>query len=254
VAAVQLDFAPGQEHYAWIEFAILVVVTLLFGATRALRWHERWISARYLAEQIRSLMFLALTGLITAEKAVVLSSRESVGDSGWIERAASEIWFARPRYVPPADISRLVEVLCEEWIRKQQEYHTAVDRSFRRRRDQVQATAIGLFGLSALAALLHSLALGSTGSQPFKWWDLMAIAIPAIAAALGAYGAQRDYLRHAERSKLFSFVLDDGITQLMGARDLGEIQRAALSVSRAMRSEATDWYSVVRVQDAELPS
>ena len=83
---------------------------------------------------------------------------------------------------------------------------------------------------------------------------MLAIAIPAIAAALGGYGAQRDYLRHAERSKLFASVLDDGTTQLMGAQDLSDIQQAALSVSRSMRSEATDWYSVVRVQDAELPS
>jgi hypothetical protein len=156
--------------------------------------------------------------------------------------------------VPPPDISLLVEVLCEEWIKKQRRYHTKVDRSFRRRRDQIQATAIGLFALSALAALLHSLGVGSTKSQPFKWWDLVAIAVPAVAAALGAYGAQRDYLRHAERSKLFASVLDDGITQLMGAQDLSDIQQAAVSVSRSMRSEATDWYSVVRVQDAELPS
>jgi hypothetical protein len=76
----------------------------------------------------------------------------------------------------------------------------------------------------------------------------------AIAAGLGAYGAQRDYLRHAERSKLFASVLDDGITQLMAAQDLSDIQQTAVSVSRSMRSEATDWYSVVRVQDAELPS
>jgi len=254
VAALQLDFAPGREHYSWFEFAILVVVTLLFAAARGLRWHERWISARYLAEQVRSLMFLGLTGIITPEKSISPTSRETIGDAGWTERAANEIWFARPRYVPPPDISLLVEVLCEEWIKKQRQYHTKVDRSFRRRRDQIQAAAIGLFGLSAVAALLHSLGVGSTKSQPFKWWDLVAIAVPAVAAALGAYGAQRDYLRHAERSKLFASVLDDGITQLMGAQDLSDIQQAAVSVSRSMRSEATDWYSVVRVQDAELPS
>ena len=254
VAALQLDFWPHREDYAWFEFGILVLITLQFAATRILRWHEQWISYRYLAEQIRSLTFLGLTGIITPEKSISPSSREAIGGADWTERAANEIWFARPRYVPPADIGLLVEVLCENWIKRQQEYHTKVDRSFRRRRDQIQAAAIGLFGLSALTALLHSLGVGSTKSQPFKWWDLLAIAIPAIAAALGAYGAQRDYPRHAERSKLFASVLDDGTTQLMAAQDLSDIQHAALSVSRSMRSEATDWYSVVRVQDAELPS
>jgi hypothetical protein len=254
MAALQPDLWPHRDDYAWFEFGILVLITLLFTATRTLHWHERWISARYLAEQIRSLMFLGLTGIITSEKSISQGSGETMGDAGWTERAANEIWLARPRYVPPTDISLLVEVLCEEWIKKQQDYHTKVDRSFRRRRDQVQGAAIGLFGLSALAALLHSLGVGSTRSQPFKWWDFMAVAIPAVAAALGAYGAQRDYLRHAERSRLFASVLDDGTTQLMAAQDLSDIQQAALGVSRSMRSEATDWYSVVRVQDAELPS
>jgi hypothetical protein len=32
------------------------------------------------------------------------------------------------------------------------------------------------------------------------------------------------------------------------------VQQAALSVSRAMRSEATDWYTVVHSQNVELPS
>ena len=40
----------------------------------------------------------------------------------------------------------------------------------------------------------------------------------------------------------------------MAAQDLSDIQQAAPGVSRSMRNEATDWYSVVRVQDAELPS
>lgn len=254
VVAAQIDWAPGQARLAWIEFAILIGVTLLLIATRRRQWHPRWISSRYLAEQIRSLVFLGLTGIVTPEKSISSTYRETIGEAGWTERAANEIWFARPRYSPPADISLLVEVLCEEWIKKQQEYHVKVSDSFRKRSDRVHALAIGLFTLSALAALLHSLGVGSTPTQPFKWWDFLAIAIPAVAGALGSYGAHRDYMRHAERSRLFATVLDDGIARLVSVRNLRDVQQAALGISRAMRSEATDWYSVVRSQDPELPS
>lgn len=254
VVAAQIDWAPGQAHLAWIEFLILISVTLLLIATRRRQWHERWISTRYLAEQIRSLVFLGLTGIVTPEKSISSTYRETIGEAGWTERAANEIWFARPRYSPPADINLLVEVLCEEWIKKQQDYHTRVSDSFRKRSDRVHAAAIGLFTLSALAALLHSLGVGSTPTQPFKWWDFLAIAIPAVAGALGSYGAHRDYMRHAERSRLFASVLDDGTARLVNVRNLRDVQQAALGVSRAMRSEATDWYSVVRSQDTELPS
>jgi len=42
--------------------------------------------------------------------------------------------------------------------------------------------------------------------------------------------------------------------RLLGARNLRDIQQAALSISRSMRDEATDWYSVVHSQDVELPT
>jgi hypothetical protein len=199
-------------------------------------------------------MFLGLTGIVTAEKSGSRSYRQTIAEAGWTERAASEIWFARPRYSPPADISLLVEVLCEEWIKHQQTYHINVDHTFRRQRDRMHLAAVGLFTLSAVAALLHSLHVGSAHGHLLEWWEFLAIAIPASAGALGSYAAQRDYLRHAERSKVFVSVLDEATDRLMSVRDLRDVQRVALDVSRAMRGEATDWYSVVRSQDVELPS
>jgi hypothetical protein len=254
VAAAQSVFMPDREWLAWIEFFILVVITVLLIVTRSRHWQERWISARYLAEQIRSMTFLGLTGIITFEKQVSPGHHGATDETRWTERAASEIWFARPRYVPPADITLLIEVLCEAWIKDQQKYHVTASESARNRRNRAHYAAIGLFSLSALAALLHSLKVRPTPAQPLKWWDFLAIVFPAVAGALGAYAAQRDYMRHAERSKLFASVLDDGITRLVSTRSLGDVQQAALGISRTMRNEATDWYSVVRSQDPELPS
>jgi len=190
----------------------------------------------------------------SGELPVAAADRQAEDEASWTERAANEIWFTRPRYVPPADIGLLIGVLYEEWIKKQQKYHRDVSHTYRNLSVRFQAAAIGLFGLSALAALLHSLGAASTPSQPFKWWDFLAIAIPGVAAALGGYGAQRDYLRHAERSKLFASTLESAADRLLTAGSLGDVQQAALSVSRAMRSEATDWYTVVHFQDVELPS
>ena len=252
--AAQVTFWPFRIRLAWIEFSILVVIIVVLILARWKRWHQRWVSARYLAEQIRSLMFLGLTGIVTLEKSVTSANDQAVAESSWTERAANEIWFTRPRYVPHVDISLLIAVLYEEWIKKQQQYHSQVSRTYRRRSTQFQVAAVGLFGLSALAALFHSLGLAETGSRPFKWWDFLAIAIPGIAAALGGYGAQRDYLRHAERSKLFAFTLDSAADRLLTAGSLQDVQQAALSISRAMRSEATDWYTVVHSQDVEVPS
>jgi hypothetical protein len=254
VVAAQVTFVPERVGYAWIEFAILIVIIGVLLVARRARWHQRWVSARYLAEQIRSLMFLGLTGVVTLDKSVAATDRQAVGESSWAERAANEIWFTRPRYLPQADISRLVEVLYQEWIKKQQEYHSRISRTYGKLSRAFQAAAVALFGLSALFALLHSLGAADTGSRPFKWWDFLAIAIPGIAAALGGYGAQRDYMRHAERSRLFASALDSANERLLTAGNLQDVQQAALMVSHAMRSEAIDWYTVVHSQDVELPS
>jgi SMODS and SLOG-associating 2TM effector domain 3 len=254
VVAAQVTFWPSRVGFAWFEFAILVVIIAVLIVARSKRWHQRWVSARYLAEQIRSLLFLALTGIVTLEKSAAAADGRAMTESSWTERAANEIWFTRPRYVPDADISDLIAVLYEEWIKEQQQYHIGVSRKYSKLSARFQAAAVGLFGLSALFALLHSLGAGDTALGSFKGWDFLAIVIPGIAAALGGYGAQRDYLRHAERSKLFAATLDSASDRLLTAGSLQDVQQAALSVSRAMRSEATDWYTVVHSQDVELPS
>jgi len=252
--AAQVTFAPDRVGYAWFEFAILVVIIAVLIAVRRARWHQRWVSGRYLAEQIRSLMFLGLTGIVTLDKPAPAAGHRDAGESGWTERAASEIWFTRPRLQPPAEISALTKVLYEQWIKKQHDYHVRVTRTYRARSTRFQVAAIALFGLSALFALLHSLGVAGTAHRPFKWWDFLAIVIPGVAAALGGYGAQRDFVRHAERSRLFAATLDSASDRLLRAATLPEVQQAALGVSRAMRSEATDWYTVVHSQDVELPS
>jgi len=248
VVAAQVTFEL-KEDFAWIEFAILIVIIVVLIVVRRARWHRQWVSARYLAEQLRSLMFLGLTGIVTLERSVAAADHQADDESSWTERAANEIWFSRPRYVPPADISLLVGLLYEKWIKEQQKYHSGISRNYRRLSTRFQAAAIGLFGVSALAALLHSLHAPSTRS-----WEFLAIVIPGVAAALGAYAAQRDYLRHAERSKLFASTLESAADRLLTAGSLEDVQQAALTVSRAMRSEATDWYTVVHSQDVELPS
>jgi len=111
-----------------------------------------------------------------------------------------------------------------------------------------------LFAVSAIAALLHSAGAFESHASASKWWDFLAIAVPAVAGALSGYAAQRDYARHAERSRVFAASLDNAFHALMDARDLDGIQQAALAISRSMRDEATDWYSAVHTQDVELPT
>ena len=255
IVAAQILFAPRHEHYARYEFVTLVCVTALFLVARFSPLHERWISARYLAEQIRSVLFLGLAGVATPGDAITSAGRptDTVGESDWAERAVSEIWWSRPRNDPGDDVTGIREVLNSEWILDQLCYHTRTSRKYKRRGERFNDAAIVLFTLSAVAALLHSLSKGSADTPTLHTVDYLSIVIPAVGAALSGYGAQRDYARHAERSARFAVDLAEARDQLRNAQSLRDIQQVALSVRRLMRGEATDWYTAVRRQDVEPP-
>lgn len=254
IVAGQVVFSPERQWIAWLEFGDLAALTVLYLLIRLRGWRIRWISARYLAEQLRSQIFLGLTGVLTVVNAAAAGSGQDNDDVRWTERAANEVWLTRPRYQPPQDTSLLVDVLYQRWVRQQEIYHDCTSRKYRTRSQYFLWASVSLFGLSTIFALLHSLGAGGTAARPFKWWDFLAIAIPAVAGALSGYAAQRDYTRHAERSRLFAASLGRAFESLLNARDLDGLQQAALAISRSMRDEATDWYSAVHSQDEELPS
>jgi hypothetical protein len=255
VVAAQILFAPSHERYAWFEFGALVCVTVLIIVARSTHWHHRWISARYLAEQIRSLVFLGLVGAAMPDvgRPSAGGPADADSESSWTERAVFEIWWSRPGYDPGDDVDAVREVLEDQWIRDQLKYHLRTSDKYARRSRLFTWAAVGLFALSAGAALLHSLGTGPDMLRPYRLWDFFSIVIPAVGAALSGYGAQRDYARHAERSTRFAANLTDASYQLGEAKNLHDIQQVALNVSRLMRGEATDWYSVVRVKDIEPP-
>ncbi len=253
--AVQLLFAPTHEAYAWFEFGILAGVTIMLLVARHAAWHDRWISARYLAEQIRSFLFLALTGIRTLD-----DTEPSAGwltgpasQPGWLGRALTEVWWTRPRHDLTGNTEMLRQILMSEWVEKQLAYHKKTYQRYRSRSRRLTRIAIFLFALSTGAALLHSLGAESWGLRPNRLLDFFSIVVPAVGAAFSGYGAQRDYMRHAGRSQMFAATLAEASAQFKQAASPRDIQRVALSLSRMTTSETSDWYSAVRVHDVDVP-
>jgi hypothetical protein len=249
LVAAQVLFEPHHEGYAWFEFGTLVAVTVVVLVARFSHWHQRWISARYLAEQIRSLVFLGLAGVVTYDDVSAGHGAELAGESRWTERAVAEVWWSRPRNDLRDDPGVLRHVLEKAWILDQLHYHQGTSDKYGRRSRRFTVAAVGLFTLSAVAALLHS--LGHESQNPARLLSFFSIVIPAVGAAISGYAAQRDYARHSERSLRFAAELTEAQRQLRDAKDVAGIQKVVLSISRLMRGEATDWYAVVRSQELQ---
>jgi len=155
--------------------------------------------------------------------------------------------------VPESEVPALRKLLIGAWIDDQIGYPKRTSRRLARRQRRLTWLAVALFRVSAVVALLHSMHLLVGRSEP-EVWGYLSVVIPAIGAALSGYGAQREYARLAERSRLMVARLNDARELVKDSKRLSSLQRAARSTELLMRSETADWYDVVRLHDFEVPA
>jgi hypothetical protein len=259
LVATQIIFLSRYPRLVWAEVVALVAAILTLGVGRLARPHDRWIAARYLAERIRSGVFLAAVGASDTGQAppeALRPARPAVSDHNreWADRAFREI--SCRTQAPPvlaAELPVLRTMLIRAWIDDQISYHQRTAARLAGRQRQLTLLAAGLFGVSALAALFHSMNILVARAEP-DVWGYLSIIIPAIGAALSGYGAQREYARLAERSRLMVFHLLEARRLAAEAKDLPALQQTARGTALLMQAETADWYDVVRLHDFEVPA
>ena len=236
-------------------------LTLVLG--RRARWHDRWLAARYLAERLRSGVFLAAVGggndLRTAESRTP-SARSGPPETTqpdpnreWVERAFREIyWRARRSPVAESEVPALRELLTEAWIDNQVAYHDGVSEQLSRRQRRLSWLAVTLFSVSALVALLHSMNVFQSASGP----DSGGTAPWSYSGRSRHQRLQRTarVLTAGRRSRLMASRLRGLRSQVEHPGRLSSLQRTAASTELLMRAETADWYEVVRLHDFEVPS
>lgn len=259
VVATQIIFFSSDRRIVWAEVVALITVVVILMLGRRARWHDRWLATRYLAERIRSGVFLAATGAGDGLRPVGAMGRKAdLGEPDpnreWAERAFREIYQHASRApVAEPETPALRTLLIDAWIDDQIGYHQKTSSRLAKRQRQLTWLAVTLFGVSALVALLHSLHLLEGRTEP-DVWGYLSVVIPAIGAALSGYGAQREYARLAERSRLMVVRLSDAKNLVEDSTRLSSLQRATRSTELLMRSETADWYDLVRLHDFEVPS
>jgi hypothetical protein len=254
VAAQEL-FAPGRPWIVWFEVVCLAVIFAGIFVARRLRLHERWITARYLGETFRSAMFLSLAGIGENEEHPAIRIADDDPTDAWVRRAFAEVWHRRPVCSRnEADVGPIQRFLAEAWLGNQIDYFARASRLHERMRDRLNLLAYVLFGVSAVAAVLHSLNVAHGRADAFAWWGFLSITVPAAAAALSGLAAQREYQQHARRYRRMSRQLSELRIRMEAAADLPALQQLAFETERRLRAETGEWFGVVRLHALELPS
>ena len=255
LVAGQELFLPHHPAIVWVEVAMLIaaLVGLLIGWK--CRFHDRWITARYLGESLRSALFLAVAGIGDDHLHRQPRLMNDEPTDAWVRRAFAEVWAKRPIWQPTeADVGPLQRLLAAGWIGDQLIYYDKAARRHARVHKRLTLLAYAFFVISVAAAVLHSLNVAHGKTESFALWGFLSIVIPAAAGALSGLAAQREFHQHAQRYGRMTRRMTDAKLQMEMATDLVAVQRLALKTERAIREESGEWFGVVRLHDLELPS
>ena len=198
IVGTQLVFFPHTRLVVAGEIACLVIILVGLEWGRRAHLQQRWISARYLAERLRSALFLGLAGAGELSSATALVS-EDIPVAPWVGTAFEMTWMRRPQVdADRISVSSLRRFLSVAWIDDQQHYFKeSAALSWRKYRFSSRAVEV-LFATSVVIAIIH-VALDGPENWIKHAVSLLAIGIPACAAALVGYYTQREYLRNSRR-------------------------------------------------------
>jgi len=253
IVGAQLVFVPHIRFVVAGEIACLMSILVGLEWGRRAHLQQRWLSARYLAERLRSAFFLALIGAEQQSSATAVHSGD-VPAAPWVGIAFDMLWMRRPQLdVDRASVKSLRDFLSQAWIDDQRSYfRTASERAGRDYLFSTRAVET-LFAVSLVIAIVH-VALPGPEDWGKQVVSLLAIGIPACAAALAGYSAQREYHRNSLRYGRMTDSLIDANELMLAAADHAKVREIAGTVDRMLRQERGEWFGTAALHDLEVPA
>jgi hypothetical protein len=246
-AALALFLRSRFVSFGEASLMILLVLALLVG--RHHRVHQRWIWCRSLVEQLRAALFLTMAGLGTSPSGDRV--RRNRFGATWVDRAVEDLWATCPRSpsLPESAHTPLRGSLADAWIREQRDYHLRVARLYGRLDTLFTLAIYALFSATVLAALVHTTRYGEEHLP--SQLTYLSVVLPALAGALEAIRAQRQWLPNKERSKITAEALEGLAEAMERAPDATAIRAIARDVAMRTLEESSAWFGLMRFHDLE---
>jgi len=258
-----------MEH-GWlvlIELVIMGTIIAIVSAAGFFNWHERWIDYRHLAEILRHIRVLMLTGSSTLEIRQTTHSDTDARDSGvawvgWYYRAiVREVGMvgARADAQYARDVADLVR---KTELAEQIGYHKGSEGVSHKLDHRLDRLGLTLFGATA------ALCAAFCAAYFFFGWDIdknarietfFTALLPALGAAVYGIRVQGEFGRIARRARnmdeqlsQISAMLED--ESVKGTLTLSRVSFLTETAAHAMASDVTDWRFVFREKPLTLPA
>ena len=253
IVGTQLVFFPQHRLVVAGEIACLISILTGLEWGRRTRLQQRWISARYLAERLRSAFFLALIGAGEQSSATAFISAD-IPVAPWVGIAFDMVWMRRPQVeTDTTSVASLRSFLSQAWVDDQRRYFRKASARARRRHIFSTRAVEALFAMSVIIAIVH-VALDGPEDWVKHMVSLLAISIPACAAALVGYNSQREYLRNSLRYGRMTDSLAGANDLMLATADHAKVREIAATVDRMLRQECGEWFGTAGLHDLELPA
>jgi hypothetical protein len=219
--------------------------------------HQAWIENRFLAERIRSGIFLAICGIEPQPIEVLPYMGHSQTVNDWTIRVFDEVWDR----LPPLDGRNYGECLTlnhyirEAWIGDQIRFHTGKQKREGDARKRLARWGKFVLPTVIAAAALHLLfmlwnpateAAETVHHVLHQGLAFIALLFPAIAASLAGMEAHREHLRLEKRSSNMAPQLERLDRQMASATDRDRFESLLQQVDEIMLRETQDWLMLMR--------
>ncbi len=259
------DLKPIWTDLELAVISFILAVTLI---GNRLRWHDRWLDYRQLAEQLRHLRFLCFAGARTEDARVPHVSEAIKPGSAW----ASWYYRASLRELPMlharvdhAYVGMLSEAVVSE-IEEQAHYHALNAHRLKHVHEALHYAGNFFFVLTAVTCLAFATFAAANSAWHFAGatllnWVMARVSLlggllPAIGAALYGIRIQGDFKAAAERSAVVAARLSSLMRDLGGKHptSFAKAARIADEAANIMTAELSDWSMIFREKPLSLPA
>ena len=262
VVVFQVMFFP---HYLWMISFELCAMAGVLGALmicRRLSWHEKWIDYRFLAEQLRTIMFT-----IVVQENPVSRSKQAPETlpfynkpKTWIDfLIATQVKNVLDNLNTSPSFEALKAFVIEGWLTDQKNWHRKNAKRKKHAEHKLHSTVIALFCVTLAMAVLHLFGIGhghiEEGAEIFsfsKWSTFLAITLPAWGAAIHAIGKQLEYERIAARSTKMAIELERLEDDALKCTTLEELRKIVQQAIQTVNLETFEWWALISFNSPEL--
>lgn len=253
---------PGVKVF--LVMAELGAIGLLFSNTTAGRkgeWHRRWLQYRHLAESLRPLPYLKLSGLISTpfRSDFVQGAGHREGGADWTRWYAAAIWremHSPTGFVTRDDIDGLANAFTSEQILPQAQYHRV--NAARMHKLDHRLHEVGNFLTGAVIAVcvlflvgyvvLHAWVVRLTDGFIF-----LTAGLPAVGAAVFGLRGHGEHLLAASRSASTAAALEAMAARLAAEHDAEDLAHGLEHGASIMLADLNEWTIAYRERSLEIP-